>query len=226
MRPMEQDNSMQRPSGMAGLDHRHIEAQLYAYAHALMSQGKPDPQIAAHLALCEQCRAVLDELLELARLAMSPDALEPPPPVAPRLVGLRRPWAAAVSAERPWFIDPLQRLWLEFSAPLLSSWQSAPLLGASRGALLYRYQQPAAPPQPGLHITIYSEVDPTLASLEVNVELADNDPFDQSGVPVALYLDGTLRQLATDHAGSVRFAQLPRSGLERIRLAITIGQSA
>jgi hypothetical protein len=222
---MEQDNSMRRPSAFSPDDHGHIEAQLYLYAHALLSHGSPDPQIAAHLERCGPCRAVLTELLELARLAASPDALEPAPPARPNLQRLQRPWAATVSAERPWFIDPLQRLWVEFSAPLLSSWEAAPLLGASRGALLYRYKQAASPQQPGMHLTIYSEDDPSQAALEVNVELPDSDPFDQSGVPVALYLDGTLRQRVTDHTGSVQFTQLPRSGLERMRLAITIGQS-
>lgn len=192
------------------------------YAHELLGGGAPDQAVAAHLAWCEDCRAVLDELLDVTRAAAQPD--EPAPTIALDLSRLTRPWSHALSADRPWYTDQQQRLWLELTPALLRSWQSGPLVGASRGALLYRFQQSVSPPDPGLHLTIFSEESADLALLALSVELADGDPLDQSGVAVDLYLDGMQRQAVTDGAGSVQFEHLPRAGLSRLRLAITVDQ--
>lgn len=215
-----------RPSASHRLSHRETLAQLYAYTHELLIAGSPDPRISEHLAVCSQCRAAFDELMEVTRTATSPNPEPAPVYPTPDLTRLRRPWDTAVSVERPWFIDQLRRLWLEFSQPLLQTWQASPLLGAHRGALLYSFQHPADPPQPGLHLNIYSEDEPALALLSVNIELGERDPLDQSGIPVSLYLGEMRWQAETDQSGSVQFAHIPRSGLDQLRLAITLDQSA
>ncbi|MFL5802924.1 MAG: hypothetical protein ACJ8CR_14430 [Roseiflexaceae bacterium] len=183
------------------------------------------PAVAAHLARCAHCRADLAELLEETRAAADPTDLPASARPQPDLARLPRPWQQS-GTDRPWFIDRFRRLWLEFSQPLLQSWQPSPLLGAARGTLLFGYQQEALSNDPGLRVHIYADDDPTMALVSVTVDLLDQNALDQAGLAVAIYIDDSAWWAETDRSGTARFSQVPRDALGRLRLAITLDRSA
>jgi len=225
---MDQTNAKRRQSTTVRLSHQHVSDLLHAYAHEISIGGSPEtryPAVAAHLAKCARCRADLDEVLEVTRIAVDPTgtpAIAGPPPDLSRLP---RPWQQRNTTERPWFIDRFERLWLEFSQSLLQGWQPSPLLGSLRGTLLFAYRQEVASNDPGLRIEVYAEDDPATTIMSVTVDIPGRNALDQSGLPVTAYVGDTVRQAVTDKSGTARFPQIPRDALVSLRLAITLGRS-
>jgi len=202
---------------------------LHAYAHETLIGGSPEtryPAVAAHLAHCKHCRADLEEVLEVTRSAFDPagaPAIASPPP---DLSQLPRPWQKQTVADRPWFIDRFERLWLEFSQPLLQAWQPSPLLGTVRGTLLFAYRQETASNDPNLRVEVYAEEDPATTLVSITVDLPGRNALDQSGLPVPVHVGNTIRQAETDKSGTARFPHIPRDALVSLRLAITLDRSA
>jgi hypothetical protein len=223
------EDKKQRRSSSKQQSHAEARDLLHAYAHATLLGDSPEvryPAVAKHLARCAICRADLKEMLEETRAAAEPvDLLADTRPQLD-LTRLSQPWQQPGGDDRPWFIDQFRRLWLEFSQPLLQSWQPSPLLGAARGTQLFSYQQEAQSQEPGLRIQIYAEDDPALVLVSITVDLPDQDALDQSGLPVALYMDENARWTETDQSGTARFSQVPREALDHLRLAITLDRSA
>ena len=93
---------------------------------------------------------------------------------------------------KPWFIDELGRLVLNFSQAVLESLQQPSLVGATRGGLLYRY-----------------------------VEVPSRDPLDQAGSQVSLHAGDASWHGETDEVGSVDFAPVPLETLPQLRLEIS-----
>jgi hypothetical protein len=223
------EDKKQRRSSSKQQSHAEARYLLHAYAHATLLGDSPEvryPAVAKHLARCAICCADLKEMLEETHAAAEPVDL--PTSARPQLdlARLSRPWQQPSGVDRPWFIDQFRRLWLEFSQPLLQSWQPSPLLGAARGTQLFSYQQEAQSQELGLRIQIYAEDDPALVLVSITVDLPDQDALDQSGLPVAIYVDENARWAETDQSGTARFSQVSREALGRLRLAITLDRSA
>jgi hypothetical protein len=226
---MSHDNPRRRQSTSVGLSHSDVGDLLHAYAHETLVGGSPEtryPEVAAHLARCARCRADLEEVLAVTRAAFDPAGAPANAYPPPDLSRLARPWQTQTTAERPWFIDRFQHLWLEFSQPLLQAWQPSPLLGSARGTRLFAYQQETTSNDPGLRVEAYAEDDPATALLSVTVDIPDRDALDQSGIPVTVYLGATARHADTDMSGTARFSRIPRDALASLRLEITLGRSA
>jgi len=222
----------------SGLSHEESADLLYAYAYETLMGGTPEaryPQVAAHLAECASCRADLEEMLEVTEEAvMASDT--PVSPYRPDLSRLPRPWQQKTEGDRPWFIDRLGRLWIEFSEELLSGWRASPLVGAARGNLLYRYDSEqqevnsagleATREEPALKVEIVVEQATAMAQVCVEVDLPGRNALNQSGIPVALYVGEHVREDRTDATGSVYFPDVPRDTLASLRLEIKVVQSA
>src|SRR5215216_4904657 len=167
---MGSDQTGRRPSPPERLSHQEVRDQLHAYAFATLMEDAPEaryPEVAAHLARCAECRADLDELLDMTRAA----AMTVGEPVsrasAPDLSRLPRPWMKVTNTGPPWLIDQLGRLWLEFSEALLQSWQPSPVLGTARGDLLYEYHYESQTLGPSLAVEIFAEEHPEMVLLYV-----------------------------------------------------------
>jgi hypothetical protein len=211
------------------LSHQEVRDQLHAYAFATLTQDAPEaryPAVAAHLVQCAECRADLDELLDMTRAA----AMGVGEPIssgsAPDLLRLPRPRMIAANRSPPWLIDQLGRLWLEFSEALLRSWQPSRVLGTSRGDLLYEYHYESETLEPSLMVEIFAEEHPEMALLCVTLDAPNRDVRDQKGIPVTLHGAGVLQHAETDRSGTVRFPHIARAALAHLRLEITVGQSA
>jgi hypothetical protein len=226
---MSHDKAKRRQSTTVRLSHNEVGDLLHAYAHETLIGGSPEaryPAVAAHLARCARCRADLAEVLEVTRVAFDPAGAPALACTPPDLSRLTRPWQQQTVAERPWFIDRFERIWLEFSQPLLRTWQPSPLLGSARGALLFAYRQEAASNDPSLRVEVYAEDDPATTLVSVTVDVPGRNALDQSGMPVTVYVGDSVRQAETDKSGTARFPQIPRQALQSLRLAITLGRSA
>ena len=226
---MSQNSAERRRSTVARLSHNEVGDLLHAYAHEILIGGSPKTRyaaVAAHLARCARCRADLDEMLEVTRVAFDPAGTPASAYQAPDLSRLPRPWQKQTATERPWFIDRFERLWMEFSQPLLQAWQPSPLMGSVRGTLLFAYRQETTSDDPNLTVEVYAEDDPAMTLVSVTVDIAGRNPLDQSGLPVTVYGGDTIWQAETDESGTARFPHIPREVLTSLRLAITLGQSA
>jgi hypothetical protein len=216
--------------------HEEIGDLLHAYAHETLMGGSPEtdyPAVAAHLAECAACRASLDEQLEVTRAVLSTADQPVTDCRQPDLSRLPRPWRQKIDRARPWFVDRVGRLWLEFSEDLLRGWLPSPLLGSARGSLLYTYSGQAGeddsakgPADVALKIDVLTEQDPRTALLRITLDLPAQNALDQSGVPITLHMDDIARHGTTDASGTVSFDQVPREALSRMRLEIRVGRSA
>jgi len=226
---MGQNNPRRRQSVTVRLSHSEVGDLLHAYAHETLMGASPEthyPALAAHLATCARCRADLDELLEVTHSAFDPAGERAIACATPDLSRLPRSWQKQTVAERPWFIDHFERLWLEFSQPLLQVWQPSPLLGSIRGTLLFAYRQETTSNDPDLKVEVYAEDDPVTTMLSVTIDLPKRNALDQSGIPVTVYVGDTVRQAETDKSGTAHFPHIPRDALVGLRLAITLDRSA
>lgn len=191
----------------------------YAAKAALGHPPEDYPRVTAHLAICPACRADLAELIELVGPAYT-GAIEPAARY-PRadLSFLRQPAAHA----RPWSIDALGRLLIEFSEALLDILRGPQLAGDLRGQLLYRYvQDPDSVHDLNVTIEAFAEdLAGGLGRVRVLVDRPSRDPLDQSGSRVELRADGEAWQDETDDSGCVDFSPIPLAALPRLRVAIS-----
>jgi hypothetical protein len=222
------------------VSHEEVTELLHGYAYEVLMEGAPEeryPQVAQHLAGCALCRDELNDMLEATRAIVESTAAPEPLNSRPDLSQLSRPWKQESSSERPWFIDRLGRLWMEFSQELLNAWAPSPLLGAVRGDLLYAYDseehqdeeaktEQEAFEQVAVKIEIVAEKDMQTAQVYIAVDVPDQHTLDQAGIPVALYVEGHARRAKTDASGSVYFSHVPRAALASLNLEITVDQSA
>jgi hypothetical protein len=226
---MSSDQTGRGPSLPNQLSHQEVRDRLHAYAFATLIEDAPEaryPAVAAHLARCTACRAVLDELIEMTRAAAVGEGEPVSLDSAPNLSRLPRPWMQTTSRSPPWLTDKLGRLWLEFSEALLRSWQPSAVLGTPRGALLYEYRYESETLEPSLTIEIFAEEDPEMTLLCITIDMPHRDVRDQMGIPITLQGAGVLEQAETDRSGTARFPHIARAALARLRLEITVGQSA
>jgi len=226
---MGSDQTGRHPSLHDQPSHQEVRDRLHAYAFATLMEDAPEtrfPAVAAHLARCAECRADLDELLDMTRAA----AMTVGEPVshdsAPDLSRLPRPWMKATKRSPPWFIDQLGRLWLEFSESLLRSWQPSPVLGTPRGDLLYEYHYESQTLEPSLTVEIFAEEHPEMVLLCATIDMPNRDVRDQMGTPIILHGAGVRQQAETDRSGTARFPHVARAALAHLRLEIMVDQSA
>jgi hypothetical protein len=180
------------------------------------------PQVAAHLNVCETCRAEFAELLNLTTDMYSGQVAvaDSYPPCD--LAFLRQPTMASPQ-HPPWLIDELGRVVIVFSQQLLEALRQPGMAGALRGQLLYRYM-PEVGSLPDLDVTIAAFVEEAATGagrVRVDVEVPSRGPFDQSGNQVVLHADDSIWQDETDEVGSVDFAPFPLEALPRLRVQIT-----
>lgn len=226
---MGSDQTGRRPSLHDRLSHQEVRDRLHAYAFATLMEDAPEaryPAVAAHLARCAECRADLDELLDMTRAAAMGLGEPVSPDSAPDLSRLPRPRMKTTTRSPPWFIDQLGRLWLEFSEALLRSWQPSPVLGTPRGDLLYEYHYESETLAPSLTVEIFAEEHPEMALLCVTIDVPNRDVLDQVGMPITLHGAGMLQHAETDRSGTACFPHIARAALAHLRLEITVDQSA
>jgi hypothetical protein len=226
---MGSDQTGRRPSLPDQLSHQEVHDRLHAYAFAALMKDAPEaryPAVAAHLAGCRECRADLDELLDMTRAAAIGVGEPISPDSAPDLSRLPRPWMKTTNRSPPWLIDQLGRLWLEFSEALLRSWQPSAVLGTPRGNLLYEYHYESETLEPSLMVEIFAEEHSEMALLCVTIDVPNQDVRDQMGIPITLHGAGVLQHAKTDRSGTARFPHVARAALAHLRLEITVGQSA
>jgi anti-sigma factor RsiW len=209
--------------------HEDVRHRLHAYAFATVIGESPEvryPDVAAHLAECATCRNDLNELIAITHAG----ALELDAPIGdyplPDMSRLTRPWLKAMNQGRPWFIDRLGRLWLEFSEALLRSWEPSPMLGPARGALLYEYRHEAQADDPSLSVEIFAEEHAETTLVCVMVDVPTQAALDQAGTLIVLHGAGAPQPVETDRSGTARFAHVPRSLLADLRLEIMVDRSA
>jgi hypothetical protein len=97
------------------------------------------------------------------------------------------------------------------------------LIGTLRSSLRYRYEREPGSPQ-DLHVTVEVFDEDTLQQtvcVQVLVEMADRDPFKQSGSQVMLQACGASWGGETDATGRVDFVPVPLDILPVMRIEIT-----
>jgi hypothetical protein len=181
------------------------------------------PPVAAHLNICETCRAEFAELLSLTTDMYSEQVAVPSSYPSFDLTFLSQPTAASPPPHQPWRIDALGHVIIMFSEQLLKTLYQPSLAGALRGQLLCRYT-PEAGALPDLHVLVETFAEDTAGAVgrvRVDVDVPSRGPFDQSGSQVLLRADGIIWQGETDELGSVDFAPFPLESLPRLRVQIT-----
>lgn len=202
--------------------------ELPAYAAALASGADAAalaPRMATHLAVCPDCAAELDDLLELVRPAyagaLTPAASYP----AADLTFLEEPMQRALPTAPAWRFDA-GRLAIRFSPTLLASMRQPTLAGAARaarGQLIYRYtQEPGSVDDLDVSIEVYTEdAAQQQGRVRVGVDVASRSPLDQHGSLVTLYLGDSNWEAETDETGCVDFVPVPLGDLPSLRVEIT-----
>ena len=205
-----------------GRSHEAIQERLPEYA-AIAALGREPaadlPDVAAHLARCAPCRARLAELLAMTATAYAGEVAPARRYPAPDL-GFLPP--AERARERPWWVDEAQRVVIDFSQALLDSLRPSLLVGATRGQLLYRYEQaPGSLPDLELAIEVFEDDgDQQSGWVRVSVEVPSRDPLDQPPTMVSLQARDLIRVGTTDETGLVDFAAVPLAVLPTLRVTV------
>ncbi len=195
----------------------------YATLAALgMSPEATFPEVAAHLAGCRSCRERLEELQDLTNASYADTFDVAPHYPRPDLSFLRKGEVTKAAGNRAGRIDQLGRILITFSQTMLDALRPAPLLGATRGELLYRYVEEASPGH-DVNVTIEVEIENRARSearVCVGVEMLGADSFDQSGTSVVLRFGGTSMECETDETGIVDFAPVPLDAVASLEVEI------
>ncbi len=205
-----------------GLSHEAIREWLPEYATIAALGREPAtefPDVAAHLAQCADCREQLAELLELTAAAYAGEVASAPRYPKPDL-GFLHPFERV--RERSWWIDEAQRVVIDFSHALLDSLRPSSLAGATRGRLLYHYEQaPGSLADLELAIDIFADDgDQQSGWVRVSVEVPSRDPLDQPPAAVGLHARDLIRTGTTDETGTVDFAAVPLAVLPTLRVTV------
>jgi hypothetical protein len=209
-------------------DDHTFRDQLPSYAAAISIGSDAEalaPGFAAHLAICPDCAADLQELLELAQPAyageIEPAARHP----AADLTFLEATMQLPQPTAPAWAFDA-GRLVICFSEALLAGMRRQPLVGAARsarGQLIYRYtQEPGSLHDLDVSVEVYAEdAAQKHGRVRVGVDVASRGPLDQSGSLVTLSLGELNWRAETDETGCVDFAPVPLEELPSLRVEIT-----
>jgi len=207
------------------------QEQLAAYVDAHLA-GQPAgtrfPAVAAHLDHCADCQQTYQELMAL--LALERSGKLAPPPVAPSFdfsyLPPRPAAPAAQPAARPWRLDGLGRLVIQWTAELLASLsgpalQPAMLKSAAPAGLRYEL----ADAVDDLAVRIEAEPqrgDPQRWTVEVAVDIPSRGGWPHlAGSLVTLRRgDATLDQQETDPYGKALFDDLPASTLPQLSFTV------
>ena len=223
---MGQQQRGSQPSNSDNL-HEEVRKSLPGYAAAQALGQAPEaryPVVTAHLESCLDCRAELETLLDLVVPAYTGQVA--PAHSYPQfdLSFLRPPAAQPAEVRRMWFIDDLRRLVITFSNVLIASRQLPALAQAARGQALYHYTlDPPPPGSLGVTIDVFAgDDDPTKGNVQVLIDVPSRDPFDQSGIRVALHAGDLVWEGATGETGSVTFAAVPLKLLPHLRVEIML----
>jgi hypothetical protein len=183
-----------------------------------------DARVAEHCAGCAECQAELDEL----RALMAVDPLsqgDAAPPSTFNLFFLHPPAAPAPETNPLWQIDPRGRLTFTFSQTLFTARQPS-FAGARRGQHLYTFDLKLDPPH-GCNVVIKVIQSPSsgdasarLVDVEVNVEVINASPLDQSGSDIVIVTDSVYRRDQTDMSGCARFSGVPLQDLSELRVEV------
>jgi hypothetical protein len=223
----ERDDSRQH-SSHTDRSHAEVHAALPSYAAAMALGQAPEmrfPDVAAHLHICQSCRADLDELLALVMPAYHGQVAGAPS--YPEFdLSFLRPIVAPAGAPRPsWFIDSMRRLVVEFSEPLLAAMRQTAYAQAVRGPAMYHYVPAPTPSNLGLTIDVFADQHVAdQGSVQVLLDVPSRDPLDQSGLLVNLRVGGLLWEGTTSTTGSVTFASVPLKELAQLRIEIALPQ--
>lgn len=218
------DNSLQH-SSPHGQAHAQFRRALAGYAAAVALGERTSRRfrrLTAHLAGCQACQTELRELLDLAVPAYRGTV---PVAEAPQFdlsflgsaASARQSWAIAIT-------DRLRRLVVEFSEPLLEAMRQARVNQTTRGPVLYHYvPEPALPGTLGLTIDVFGdEQTPDQGSVQVLLDLPEQDPFDQAGTHVTLRIADLVWEGHTSATGAVTFAGVPLRQLAQLRLEVAL----
>lgn len=201
-----------------------IRDQLADYA-TFVTLGIPVPNsfatIAPHVESCLACRTTLDELFAITDAAYAGEIEAAPDYPTPDLSFLPA-YGSLAAIARPWHIDHLGRLVIKFSQRLLDAMQPSPLVGATRGKLLYQFVHEVDTP-PAMSVTIdVSRANDAheLADVRVGIDLLQHDPLEQGGTHVTLTWEATTLEGTTDESGNVDFTGVPLHALHGLRVEI------
>ena len=196
----------------------------YATAVATGQTGGRWRAVAVHLALCPHCSAEFDELIELIALAQGERGTEPPSYPALDLSFLN----PAIS--RPWRLEGLGRLVIEFTAELLAG------LRMGGPALTPVGLKTDAPPTELRPFTLVGEVEdedititlelergePTRCTVIVQVDIPSRGGWPNLGGTLVTLRRGavTLGSQATDDLGNAVFKRVASDDLAQLVFVI------
>lgn len=208
------------------------DSQLAAFVDRELASGDAParfPAVVAHLAQCNRCQQAYQELRALLRLERTGELVAPPAPASFDFSYLPlRPAAMAVtSAEpKPWRLDALGRLVIEFSAELLRSLQGPalqPTMLKSDAPAGLRYELGGAVDD--LIVRIEAEAqrrNPQQVTIEVEVDIPSRGGWPHlAGSTVTLRRDdGLLDQQETDAFGKAVFEDVSTDDLPQLSFTV------
>jgi hypothetical protein len=180
--------------------------------------------VALHLALCPHCAAAYDELVELTALAQGERGVEPPPYSVPDLSFLDP------TMSRPWRVEGLGRLVIEFTSELLAGLRMA---GPALAPMGLKADAPAAMLQP---FTLVGEIEdqdvtitvepmhnqPAHCTVVVRVDIPSRGGWPNLGGTLVTLRRGavTLGSRATDDLGNAVFERVATDDLAQLAFVI------
>lgn len=209
------------------IDNQHEELHDTLAAYAMVAVLGKDaeaayPVVAAHLEQCVVCSSELRELMELTRVAYTGEVQVARVYPQPKLDFLQLQHAPEQNTARPWSVDALGRLVVQFSQPLLELLRQKSLAGAMRGQQLYHYVQESGSLQ-DVNVTIDVFAENAVRGpghVRVVVEVFSLSPLDQGGSRVIVRAGDDVWQGETDETGSVDFAPVPLDIIPVMRVEI------
>jgi hypothetical protein len=168
-----------------------------------------------HLERCATCRDELEALLAMVGPIYRGE-IEPAPAVPQVDLSFLRPQTAGPQPTPPAALRPLV---VAFSEALLGSLRQPAF--RARGESLLRYT-PASQPDLSLTVEIFAADAPQLGDVQVLIDRADRDPFDQGGVAVTLTIGEHVRKEITGDTGSVTFSGVPLERLAELRVEVQL----
>lgn len=217
--------------GFATPDCASCQEQLAAYVDAELA-GQPAaarfPTAAAHLGQCGACQQAYHELKTLLTLERSGELAAPPVPPTFDFGYLpsRPARPAAQPAARPWRLDELGRLVIQFTADLLASLQGPalqPALLKSGAPAGLRYE--LAGELEDMRVRIEAEPqrgDPQRMAIEVEVDIPSRGGWPHlAGTIVSLRRgDDLLDQQETDAFGKAVFEDVSAQDLPQLSFTV------
>jgi anti-sigma factor RsiW len=179
--------------------------------------------VTAHLERCPTCRAEFESLLEVVMAAYSGQIAPAAHILRCDLSFLHTHQVRPAEAHQTRIIDDLRQLAISFSEALFASRQPLALAQAARGEMLYHFTPNPASENVNITIDVFAgDDDPQLGKVQVLVDIAGRDPFEQSGIRVTLQASELAWRGTTSETGSVTFAAIPLNLLPHLRVEISL----